>query len=328
MDNAERAAILLLGMGEEKAAMVLKHMDPKQVERIVIAMNHLSNVSQDDVKSVLGEFVQATKGQSNFSVKKDYIKNALKSALGDDRAQSLLERTKIDDGAAKGLDLLKWQDAQQVFELIKHEHPQIIAVILTYLDSEQSAQILACLTKEMHADLLHRIAHLSTLSPLALDELNQFMTNQASSLKSFKTLSAGGAKTAADIVNYLDSDLEHNILQGMASLDESLTNKIQDLMFPFEKLASLDDRSLQMLLRDIQSETLVIALKGADETVRAKIFKNMSARAAEMVKDDLEAKGPLPLSQVMKAQKEIVAIAHRLAKEGKVLLGNKGETMV
>jgi flagellar motor switch protein FliG len=326
--GTERAAILLLSLGEQEAAQVLKHMGARDVQRVGAAMAKLSNVSRDEVSEVLQDFSTRVENQTSVGVGADeFLRKVLIDALGDDKAQSVIERINIGP-TSKGLEALKWMDPRAVAELIRLEHPQIIAIVLAYLDSDQAAEILAALPAGVRPDVVMRIATLDGVQPTALSELDDIMERQFAGKSAGKTSSLGGAKAAADIVNFLDASQEGPLMEIITKTDEALAAKIQDLIFVFDNLISLEDRSMQELLRNVQSDRLLIALKGADETLKAKIFKNMSQRAAEMLKDDLEAKGPVRLSEVEAAQKEILGAARKLAEAGTISLGGKGEQFV
>jgi flagellar motor switch protein FliG len=326
--GTERAAILLLSLGEQEAAQVLKHMSARDVQRVGAAMAKLQNVSRDEVSEVLQDFSTLVESQTSVGVGADeFLRKVLIDALGDDKAQSVIDRINIGP-SSKGLEALKWMDPRAVAELIRHEHPQIIAIVLAYLDSDQAAEILAALPAGIRPDVIMRIATLDGVQPSALSELDDIMERQFAGKSAGKTSALGGAKAAADIVNFLDASQEGPLMEIINKTDEALAAKIQDLIFVFDNLISLDDRSMQELLRNVQSDRLLIALKGADETLKAKIFKNMSQRAAEMLKDDLEAKGPVRLSEVEAAQKEVLGAARKLAEAGTISLGGKGEQFV
>ncbi|HEY1283897.1 MAG TPA: flagellar motor switch protein FliG [Steroidobacteraceae bacterium] len=326
--GTERAAILLLTLGEQEAAQVLKHMGAREVQRVGAAMTQLINVSREEVTDVLSSFSSAVETQTSVGVGVDeFLRKVLVDALGTDKAASVIDRINIGP-SSKGLEALKWMDPRAVAELIRQEHPQIIAIVLAYLDSDQSAEILSYLPSSLHADVLMRIATLDGVQPSALSELDDIMEKQFAGKQSGKNSSLGGAKAAADIVNLLDASEESSIMEQINKQDESLAARIQDLVFVFDNLIDVDDRGMQELLRNVQSDRLLIAMKGADDSLKQKIFKNMSQRAAEMLKDDLEAKGPVKLSEVEAAQKEILAQARKLAEAGTISLGGKGEQYV
>lgn len=327
--GVEQAAILLLTLGESEAAEILKHMGAKDVQRLGRTMAELSGVSRDEVRSVLGAFTVALENQTSVGVGSDeYVRKVLINALGEEKAASLMDRISL-GGQRKGLDALKWMDAKQVAELIRSEHPQIIAIVLSYLEPEQAAEVLSHLPTELHADLVMRVATLDGVQPSALAELDEMMEKQfLASGASGKSSALGGLRVAAEMVNLLDSSVGTSLMTDIGKSDENLSQKIQDLMFVFEDLLEIDDRGMQELLRQVPADKLLIALKGADDTFKAKVFKNMSQRAAEMLKSDLEAKGPVRLADVEAAQKEILLAARKLADDGTIQLGGKGEQYV
>ncbi|MFQ5488398.1 MAG: flagellar motor switch protein FliG [Gammaproteobacteria bacterium] len=324
VSGLERAAILLLSLGEQEAAEVLKHIGPKEVHKVSAAMANLSNVSREQATSVLTEFVETVSNETAVGVgSRDYLKSVLVKALGEDKAGNIIDRVLMGENAG-GLEQLKWMDPRAIVEIIKLEHPQIIAVVLSYLDSEQSAEVLSLLPEKIRPDVLLRIATLDRLQPSALQELNQVIESQFKGNAHVKSSTVGGIKTAANILNIMEPSAEETIMDQINEFDADLGEKIQDLMFVFDDLAAVDDRGMQALLREISSDTLILALKGADDELKAKVFSNMSKRAAEMLRDDLEAKGPVRLSEVEAAQKEILAVARRLSESGDIALGGKG----
>jgi flagellar motor switch protein FliG len=326
--GTERAAILLLTLGEQEAAQVLKHMGAKEVQRIGSAMSKLSNVSREEVHSVIEQFSSSVEDETSVGVGTDeFLRKVLVDALGHDKAASIIDRINI-GRSTKGLEALKWMDSRAVAELIRLEHPQIIAIILAYLDADQSAEVLAHLPANMRADIVVRIATLDGVQPSALNELDDIMEKQFAGKSSAKTSSMGGAKAAANIINLLEPSQESVIMEQISKADQQLGSRIQDLIFVFGNLIELDDRSMQELMRQVPSDRLLLALKGSDEDLKEKIFKNMSQRAAEMLKDDLEAKGPVRISEVEGAQREILQIARKLADAGAIALGSKGEAYV
>jgi len=322
--GVERAAILLLTLGEQEAAQVLKHMGAREVQRVGAAMTRLTGVSRDEVQGVLAEFSTLVETQTSVGVGvDDFLRKVLVDALGQDKAASVIERINLGP-TSKGLEALKWMDPRAVSELIRHEHPQIISIVLAYLDSDQAAEIIAELPAGLRADVLMRIATLDGVQPSALSELDDIMEKTFAGKSTASTSALGGAKAAADIVNLLEASVEGPVMEQITRADEALSQKIQDLVFVFDNLIDVDDRGMQELLRNVQSDRLLLALKGADEELKAKIFKNMSQRAAEMLKDDLEAKGPVKLSEVEGAQKEILQAARKLSEAGTISLGGKG----
>ncbi len=321
----EKSAILLLALGEEEAAEVFKYLGPKEVQKLGAAMASLTTVNREKVEQVLEEFRRQAEGQTALGADSAaYIKNVLTKALGSDRAASLLDRI-LHGGDTAGIEGLKWMDAASVAELIKNEHPQIIATILVHLDRDHASEILGHFTERLRNDVVLRIATLDGIQPIALRDLNEVLTKLITSPNNIKKSAMGGSRVAAEILNFMGGAVETSVLAAVRDFDPELAQKIQDEMFTFENILDLDDRAVQLLLREVQSESLIIALKGASPELREKIFKNMSQRAAEMLRDDLEAKGPVRVSEVEAEQKEILKIVRRLADEGQIALGGKGE---
>lgn len=322
----QRSAILLMSLGEEEAAEVFKHLGPKEVQKLGAAMAALQNVPRSQVETVLGEFRKDAEGQSGLGGdSSEYIKSVLNKALGSDRAANLIERI-LHGGDTAGIESLKWMDAAAVSELIKNEHPQIIATVLVHLDRDQASEVLGFFVERMRNDVILRIATLDGIQPTALKDLNDVLTRLLTgSSNSIKKAAMGGTRVAAEILNFMPSALETTVIATVRDFDPEIAQKIQDAMFTFDNVNDLDDRAIQLLLREVQSESLIVALKGANVELRERIFKNMSSRASEMLREDLEAKGPVRISEVEAEQKEILKIVRRLADEGQIALGGKGE---
>jgi len=324
----DQAAILLMSLGEADAAAVLKHMGPKEVQRVGAAMSRLANIEQEQVHIVLSNFMEQVRNLTGLGVGSDsYIRGMLVTALGEDKANGLVDRILL-GGNTSGLDTLKWMEARSISDIVRNEHPQIQAIVLAYLDSDQSAEVLAYFPDAVRLDIMMRISALDTVQPGALQELNDILEKQFSGNSGAQTTSMGGYKCAAEIMNNLDSTIEGELMEAIKEVDEDLGNQIQDLMFVFDNLRDVDDRGIQALLREVSSDLLIIALKGSDNDLQEKIFANMSKRAAELLRDDLEAKGPVKLSEVEGAQKEILTIARRMADAGEIMLGGSGEQML
>ncbi|KTD50069.1 flagellar motor switch protein [Legionella quinlivanii] len=324
MDGIERAAILLLGMGEKNAAEVLKHLEPRQVQKVGMAISTLSSVSKAKMQNVLGEFLNAIEEQTSLTVDaENYLRTVLINALGEERATPFIDRILVSDKDS-GLNRLKWLDGRSIADVIRNEHPQIIATILIHLDSEQAAEVVSYFTGEKRAEVLLRMCTIDTVKPEAISELGKVIEKQLSGQKISKTASVGGIKTVADVINFLEGSVEEEVLEKINAWDQEICEKIKDKMFVFENLVDMDNRSVQTLLRDIPSEQLLLALKGTTEPVKDKIFGNMSKRAADLLRDDLEMQGPVKVSEVEKAQRDILALARSLAEEGKIALGTKG----
>ncbi len=322
--GVQRAAVLLLSLGEADAAEVLRHMDPKEVQKIGIAMATMAGVTREQVGQVMDEFNNELAGKTSLGVgADDYIRNMLVQALGADKASGLIDRILLGRNTT-GLDTLKWMDPRAIADLIRNEHPQIIAIVMAHLDSDQAAEALKLLPERTRADVLLRIATLDGIPPNALSELNEIMERQFAGNQNLKSSNVGGIKVAANILNFMDSGPEGGTLADISKIDAELATKIQDLMFVFDNLVDLDDRGLQTMLREVSGERLGLALRGADAKVKEKITRNMSQRAAEILLEDMEARGPVRLSDVEAAQKEILAIVRRLADEGVISLGGAG----
>jgi flagellar motor switch protein FliG len=326
--GTERAAILLLTLGEQEAAQVLRHMGAKEVQRIGAAMAKLTNVSKEEVYTVITDFASSVESQTSVGVgAEDFLRKVLVDALGQEKASSIIDRISI-GRSTKGLEALKWMDARAVAELIRLEHPQIIAIVLAYLEADQSAEILTCLPANIRSDIMVRIATLDGVQPSALSELDDIMEKTFAGKGTARTSALGGAKAAANIINNLEPSQESVIMDQIVQTDEALGSRIQDLIFVFDNLLEIDDRSMQELLRQVSSDKLLLAMKGCEDAMKEKIFKNMSQRAAEMLKDDLESRGPVRISEVEGAQKEILQTARKLAESGAIALAGKGDEYV
>ena len=323
-DGITKSAMLLLTLGEDEAAEVLKHLGPREVQKLGAAMAALKSVPRDKVEAVVDEFYEETQRGAPVTADEEYIRGMLTKALGDDRAANLISRI-LQGGDTAGIESLKWMDAATVAELIKNEHPQIIATIMVHLEFDHAGEILKHFTDRLRNDVLLRIATLDGVQPTALQELNDALTRILSGSANIKKTAMGGVRTAAEILNFVGTAHETAIIDNVREYDPDLAQKIIDEMFVFDNLIDVDDRGIQLLLREVQSESLILALKGANEAMREKVFKNMSQRAAEMLREDLESKGPVRLSEVEREQKEILKIARRLADEGQIQLGGKGE---
>lgn len=329
LSGSQRAAVLLLSLGEDEAGQVLRHLSVRDVQSVGGAMAALKNVTRDQADAVLDSFSTLIEQQSTIGVAaEDYIRKMLINALGEEKASSLIERI-LQGRSSKGMEALKWMDSRAVAEMIGAEHPQIQAIILAHLEPDQAAEVIGFLPARARSDVIMRIASLDGIQPHALHELDAVIAQQFSgSNNKFQSSSIGGYKAAANILNSMETSVEAVLMESINKSDENLGQKLQELMFVFDDLSRLDDRSLQTLLREVASDRLVIALKGADTLLRDKIFANMSKRAAEMLRDDLEVKGPVKLSEVDGAQKEILLIARRLGDSGQISLGGGGEEYV
>jgi flagellar motor switch protein FliG len=323
-EGIEKSAILLLSLGQDEAAEVLKNLGPKEVQKLGHAMAALKQVPRDRVESVIDDFAKHASKGAPVAVDNEAIKSMLTKALGDDRAASLISRIMSGTDTA-GIEGLKWMDPASVADLIRNEHPQIIATILVHLEFDHAGDILKHFTDRLRNDVLLRIATLDGVQPVALRELNEALSRILSnSAANIKKTAMGGIRHAAEILNFVGQSNETAIIDNVREYDPDLAQKILDEMFVFENLLDIDDRGIQLLLREVQSDALIIALKGSSPELREKIFKNMSQRAAEMLREDLESKGPVRLSEVENEQKEILKVARRLAEEGQIQLGGAG----
>jgi flagellar motor switch protein FliG len=320
-----QSAILLLSLGEEDAAEVFKHLSPKEVHKIGELMARTKDLTRDKVDTVLKNFMEAAGLQTSVGGDGDaYIRSVLTKALGEDKANLLLDRI-LQGQDVTGIEGLKWVDAASVAELVKNEHPQVIATILVHLERDHASEVLNFLPERLRNDVVMRIATIDGIQPNALQELNDVLTKVLSGSDKLKKAPLGGVRTAAEILNFIGTARGTAVLEAIREHDADLAQKILDEMFTFDNLMDVDDRGLQMLLREVQSESLIVALKGAKEDLREKIFSNMSQRAGDMLREDLELKGPVKLREVEAEQKEILKIARRLAEEGQLNLGKKGE---
>ncbi len=319
------AAVFLMSLGEEEAAEVFKHFSPKEVQKLGEAIARMRSVSHDKVNEVVLKFTNAAAAQSLLvSDTSDYVRSVLRRALGDDKASLLIDRI-LQGGDVSGIESLKWMDPLSVAELLRNEHPQIIAAILVHLDYEQAAAVLKQFTDRQRSEVMLRVATLEGIQPVALKDLNEVLFKVLAGGDKIRKTSLGGVKTAAEIINLLGSNIESSVLESISSHDPELAQKIMDKMFVFEHMVKLDDRSIQVVLREVASETLIVALKGASGELLNKFLNNMSKRASAALKEDLEARGPLRLSEVEEQQKEIIKIVRRLADEGQVVISSGAE---
>ncbi|ACM34513.1 flagellar motor switch protein FliG [[Acidovorax] ebreus] len=319
------AAIMLMSLGEEEAAEVFKHLSPKEVQKLGETIARMRTVSREKVDEVLNRFTSDAAAQSLLvSDTSNYVRAVLKRALGDDKAALLIDRI-LQGGDVSGIESLKWMDPLSVAELLRNEHPQIVAAILVHLDAEQSSDILMHLTERQRSEVMLRIATLEGIQPTALKDLNEVLFKVLAGGDKVRKSSLGGIKAAAEIINLLGSGMDAAVLESIRGYDIELAQKIMDKMFVFDDIVKLDDRAIQTVLREVASETLVVALKGAQPEVREKILSNMSSRAAEALREDLESRGPMRLSEVEAQQKEILKTVRRLADEGQIALASGGD---
>lgn len=324
----DRAGLLLLAVGQKHAAAVLKHLGPKEVQLLGMSMAELNNIQSELVEAVIEAFLKQIRNQTAIGVKsEDYIREVLNEALGEDKAGAVIDRILLSRNS-RGIEQLKWMEPRAIAELLRQEHPQIIAIILSLLDPAQASAVLGYIPEIMRGDLVMRIASLEAVQPDALRELDSIMERQLTGKSNLKSSIIGGIEKAAEILNMVDSSVETGVMEQLEEKAPDLAQLIQDKMFVFDDLAMLDDRSIQTLLREVSTDSLLLALRGADEGLKEKIFGNMSRRAAEMLRDDLEAAPPAKLSEVEAAQKEILSIARRLADSGEISLGGGSDELI
>ncbi|MGA2397564.1 MAG: flagellar motor switch protein FliG [Steroidobacteraceae bacterium] len=322
--GTQRAAILLMSLSEQDAASVLKQLDAREVQKLGVAMAELKQITREQMTAVLDNFIGTVDGRANVaSGSPDYVRRVLTQAVGKQKTDMLLDRVSTGQ-TGQGIEALRWMDAKAVAQIISAEHPQIAAIVLAHLEPEQAASVLALLTEEMRTEVLMRIASLNEVPQSALTELDQLVEKQANVAPPSPLRRIGGTRTVADILNAMERDKSGEELGKIEKADTEMHQQIKDLLFVFDNLLDVEDRGIQALLREVGSDTLAIALRGAEPEVQEKILKNMSKRAAEILKDDMEARGPVKLADVEAAQKEIVTIAQRLADEGTISLGGKG----
>ncbi len=318
--GVEDAAIFLMSLGEEEAAEVFKHLAPKEVQALGETIARMKTIPRERFDAVMNRFSEVAADQSMLVTDTDeYVKAVLRKALGDDKANLLIDRI-LQGSDISGIESLKWMDAVSVAELLRNEHPQIVAAILVHLDFDQGSAVLKCFTERQRNEVLIRIATLDGIQPSALKDLNEVMSKVLAGGDKLRKASLGGVKAAAEIINMMGTSVETAVLDYIREADNELAQKIMDNMFTFDDLEKIDDRGIQALLKEVQSESLVIALKGATPEMRERIFKNMSTRAAETLREDLESRGPVRVSEVEAEQKEMLKIVRRLADEGQIVL--------
>ncbi|MEN9623664.1 MAG: Flagellar motor switch protein FliG [Pseudomonadota bacterium] len=328
LTGTQRAAVLMLLLGEQQASEIIRFMSPKEVQSLGAAMVSVSDLSQEAVNIVLDEFVTMLKKQTSLGLGTgDYVEKVLKRALGDDKAASVLSRIMPGQGS-KGLEILKWMDARSIAEMIRGEHPQVVAIILSVLEYTVAADVLNFLPGESRPEIIQRIASLETVQPSAMEELEQIMMKQFATNSSSKSSSFGGIKAAAQIMNSVKVELESSIMSGLSQIDGDLMQRIQDNMFTFENLVSVDNRGIQAIMRTAEPDLLMVALKGAPDYVKDKFLDNMSARARVMFVDDMESKGPLRITEVEEAQKNVMRLARKLSDAGELVLAGGGDGFV
>ena len=324
LTGTQKSAILMMLLGEDEAAEVLKNLSPREVQHLGTAMYSVQTADQETVNSVLDEFLEIIKKQTSIGMGAgNYIRNVLNKALGDDKAQSVLSRI-TPASSERPIEILDWMDARSIAELVQDEHPQIVALIVSYLDYGLASDVLGLLELNLQSEVITRIAALEMVDPEALKELEKVMQRKFKANTSLRSSQVGGVKAAAKIMNFTKEAMEKRILTDVKKVDKDLMQAIQDNMFTFENLGMSDDRSLQTLLRSVETEDLILSLKGADEVLREKLFGCMSTRAAANIQDEMEALGPIRLTEVQNAQKRIIAVARKMSDEGTIVLAGRG----
>ena len=324
-EGLEKAAILLMTLGEEEAAEVFRHLAPKEVQRLGETIARMKAVTRERVDQVMENFTELAANEHMLVAdNNEYVKAVLRKALGEDKANLLIDRI-LQGSDVTGIESLKWMDATSVAELLRNEHPQIAAAILVHLEFDQAAEILKLFTERQRNEVMVRIATLDGIQPTALRDLNEVMSKVLAGGDRSRKSTLGGVKTAAEILNMLGTAVETSVLDFVREADNDLAQKIMDNMFTFDDVEKIDDKGIQALMKEVQSDSLVIALKGATPALREKIFKNMSSRAAETLREDLESRGPVRLSEVEAEQKEMLKIVRRLVDEGQIVLAGGGD---
>lgn len=329
LNPVQKAAILMMVFGEETAAQILRALSPSEVQVLGEAMFTVQGVDHDTVDAVLNEFLGLVSNQTGIGIGAgNYVRQVLDQALGAHKAQSVLSRI-VPTNSERPIEILDWMDPSAVAELIQDEHPQIMALVIASLDYAQGAEVLKLLQPEAQPEIIRRIATLNTVQPEALRDLEEVMRAKFKANTTLRASQIGGVKAAARIMNFTRQDMEERIMKDIRKDDKTLSEDIQDNLFVFDYLIKSDERALQTVLREIDTEVLVLALKGANPALRDKLLGCVSARAAANIMDEMEAMGPVRLSQVQEAQKQVITVARRLSDEGKITLaGRGGEKMV
>lgn len=330
MDRLKNAAIVLLGMGEQYAAEILKNMSHKEVEAIIDIMNNIGDISEQEVFDALNEFFDETQHTTGINVaSSEYIRNTLVSAVGEDKAEYIIDETCRPEDL-NGIELLKWQPVYVIVDALQDEHPQIITVALSSMESEKAAEVLNWFPKDLSKQVVRRMTVLSPVANYAMTTLSEYLEEQFTQTEKFKLITSDGINMAANIIVHLDGETEQEIMSFLTEEDKVLYDKLQDKIFPFEKLTKIDGRGLQTLLAEVENQDLVLALKGAPDTVSRAFYKNMSSKTVDLLKDDMDSLGPVKLEDVEAAQKRIIVLAKKLAQEQKLILPSArgGNTVV
>ena len=328
LPSTDKAAVIMLLLGEEHAAEVLRHLEPKEVQALGQKMTSVANLSKEVISGVLAEFIDSTSGKTNLGIGSlGYTQSVFNKALGQEKAASVLGKI-MPGESLKGLEMLQWMDAKSIHEFIQNEHPQVIAVVLSVLEHDTAGELLKFLSEDIRADVIARVSSLDAVKPSAMSHLEEVLREQFLNKSGTSSATFGGVKTAAQILKYSGSEVESSILKSVNELDKTLAEKLEENMFTFMNLGGLDNKSMQTLIRDLENDLLIPALKGADEAVKEKFLENMSERARDLFLDDLEAQGPIRITEVEKSQKEIMRVARKLSEEGEIMLSTGGNEFV
>ncbi len=304
---------------------MFKHLSPKEVQKLGETIANMRSVTRERVDQVIGKFTNEAASHSLLvSDTNNYVKAVLKRALGDDKASLLIDRI-MQGSDVSGIESLKWMDPVSIAELLRNEHPQIMAAILVHLESDLTADVLKQLPDRQRNEVMLRIATLEGIQPTALNDLNEVLYKVLAGGDKIRKTSLGGVQTAADIINMMGTQIETAVIESIRALDAELAQRIMDKMFTFEDLLKVDNKSIQMALKEVSTDSLVIALKGSSTELREHILANMSTRAAEGLREDLESRGPVRLSEVENQQKEILKIVRRLSDEGLIVISGGGD---
>jgi flagellar motor switch protein FliG len=323
-ENLEKSAILMLALGEKEASNVLKLLEPKEVQSVGMQMAQVRGISQERLDQVMIEAVDAITGQSGLGVNSDlYIRNVISGAVGEEKAGFLLDKILV-GGDTAGIESLKWIDAASAAEILRDEHPQIIATTLAYLPRDHAAGILGLFSDRLRSEVVLRIATLDGVQPTALRALNETLSKKISAGDKFKKATLGGPKAAAEILNYFGSGEEKSIIDTISNADVELSTAIQEEMFTFEDIVVLDNRELQNCMKAIPQETLIVALKGSDDSVKEKFLANMGSRSADNIREELQFLGPKRLTEVQAAKKEILRVLKLRADAGDLNMSKGG----
>lgn len=324
-DSLQNAAILMMTLGETEAAEVFKHLSPKEVQKLGEAIAKTKVITREKVDEVVEKFTRVASAHSLLvSDSSDYVRSVLKLALGDDKAALLIDRI-LQGGDVSGIESLKWMDPASVAEMLRNEHPQIVAAILVHLDFDQASDVIKLFAERQRNEVMLRVATMEGIQPSALKDLNEILFKVLAGGEKVRKSSLGGVKTAAEMINLMGTAIEGTVIESIRNHDPDLAQKIMDKMFVFDDVNKLDSKAIQLILKEVATDALTVALKGAQPALKEKFLSNMSSRAAENLREDLESRGPMRLSEVEAQQKEILKIVRRLVDEGTVVLGGGGD---